>query len=161
MFEQILPFVMSIEKDINQKNFKDAFQKAYINLMFTNNWMLNQTKSWFKEHGVTHQQYNVLRILRGSHPNCMNPGSIKDVMIDKSPDLTRLIDRLIEKKYVQRETCGSNRRKVDVIITQEGLDKLKQLDPLEEEMKNMFNNLTDDEAETLSNLLDRLRGSVA
>ncbi|NLR93182.1 MULTISPECIES: MarR family winged helix-turn-helix transcriptional regulator [Flammeovirga] len=150
---------MSIETDINQKSFRDPFQKAYINLMFTNNWLLNQSKTWFKKQGITHQQYNVLRILRGAHPSCMNPGSIKDVMIDKSPDLTRLIDRLIEKGFVQRETCGSNRRKVDVIITQSGLDKLAELDPHEEEVMSSFKNISAGEAEQLSDLLDRLRGS--
>ncbi|MBB6462992.1 MarR family winged helix-turn-helix transcriptional regulator [Flammeovirga kamogawensis] len=150
---------MSIETDINQKEFKTSFQKAYINLMFTNNWMLGKTKTWFKQHGITHQQYNVLRILRGAYPKCMNPGSIKEVMIDKSPDLTRLIDRLIEKGFVQRETCGSNRRKVDVIITDIGLEKLRELDPHQETIIETFKELTEEEASQLSDLLDKLRGS--
>ncbi|MBD0405387.1 MULTISPECIES: MarR family winged helix-turn-helix transcriptional regulator [unclassified Flammeovirga] len=150
---------MSIEKDINQKEFKNAFQKVYINLMYTNSWMQDLSKTWCKQFDITQQQYNVLRILRGAHPNCMNPGSIKQVMIDKSPDLTRLIDRLIDKEYVQRETCGSNRRKVDVIITQKGLDKLSELDPHEDGMLDNVRNLSEEEANQLSSLLDKLRNS--
>ncbi|KXX68339.1 MarR family winged helix-turn-helix transcriptional regulator [Flammeovirga sp. SJP92] len=150
---------MSIEKDINQKEFKNAFQKVYINLMYTNSWMQDLSKTWCKQFDITQQQYNVLRILRGAHPHCMNPGSIKQVMIDKSPDLTRLIDRLIDKEYVQRETCGSNRRKVDVLITQKGLDKLSELDPHEDGILDTVRNLSEEEAVQLSTLLDKLRNS--
>jgi DNA-binding MarR family transcriptional regulator len=116
-------------------------------------------KKKFKEVDITFQQYNVLRILRGKFPESLNPGEIKSVMLDKSPDLTRLVDRLLAKELVERGTCEVNRRKIDIKISQKGLDFLKSIDKKVKGVHEAHTlNLTEQEAETLSNLLDKLRG---
>ncbi len=149
---------MKIDKEI-KSSFQDNHHKAYINLIYTANEVGTLTKKLFKTVDITLQQYNVLRILRGNSPKPLNPGAIKAVMLDKSPDLTRLIDRLLLKKLVVRDTCEKNRRKIDIKITKEGLALLTQLDPLvKKKQEQITEKLTDEEACQLSDLLDKLRG---
>ncbi|MFK7969311.1 MAG: MarR family winged helix-turn-helix transcriptional regulator [Bacteroidia bacterium] len=149
---------MRIEEAIRQPHFKTSQQKAVINLMYTSNVIRNRHVAIFKPYGLAPQHYNVLRILRGGHPAPKSAGDIKAVMLDKSPDLTRIIDKLEKAEYVLRETCKGNRRKVDISITDTGLDLLEKLDPMMEAIHNNYNVLSDDEAEALSLLLDKIRG---
>lgn len=150
---------MRIEEEIKQSKFKSNTQKAYVNLIYTANYINSLSKSSFKQFDITHQQYNVLRILRGKYPAALNPGDIKAVMLDKSPDLTRLVDRILKSGLVERKQCDDNRRKVDIRITEKGLKFLERIDPVLEKNEVMNSeNLTEDEAEQLSNLLDKLRG---
>ncbi|MEN7547655.1 MarR family transcriptional regulator [Rapidithrix thailandica] len=151
---------MKIEDAIRQgKAFKDAYQKLYINLIYTSNSLSNQFDKAFKKHGLTSQQFNILRILKGAHPEVKCAGDIKLVMLDKNPDVTRLVDRLVQKGLVFRNTCPNSRRKVDIGITQEGLDLIDSIGPdLEKEYQVFQNNLTEQEADLLSDLLDKLRG---
>jgi DNA-binding MarR family transcriptional regulator len=149
---------MKIEEEIKSK-FSCEFQKAFVNLIYTSNKVQDQSKKVFKALGVTQQQYNVLRILRGKHPETLNPGQIKSVMLDKSPDLTRLIDRLIHKELVDRKNCQENRRKIDISITSQGLDFLEKSDNLiDQNQPFLSENLSKEEANNLSNLLDKARG---
>lgn len=127
--------------------------------MFTANVVKNRNVSIFKPFGLAPQHYNVLRILRGGHPEPKSAGDIKAVMLDKSPDLTRIIDKLEKAGFVNRETCRDNRRKVDITINEKGLKLLEEIDPLIEEDQKMYDVLSDEEAETLSGLLDKLRGA--
>ena len=150
---------MRIEEEIKQKKFPSNYIKAYVNLVYTANKITDEQKTFFKKAEVTHQQYNVLRILRGKYPETSNPGEIKSVMLDKSPDLTRLVDRLLAKNLVARESCLDNRRKVDIKITEKGLSFLQDIEPLVNESGSRYNkNLSDTEAILLSDLLDKLRG---
>ncbi len=147
-----------ISDEIKQAAFDSPQHKAMINLLYTNNRLIEQLNAFFKSHDITNQQYNVLRILRGRHPEPCNVKCIKDVMIFKAPDLTRLIDRLVQKGLAERKTCPKSRRELDINITEKGLRLLSKLNP---EVKKMTDNLiclSDDEAEQLSFLLDKMRG---
>jgi DNA-binding MarR family transcriptional regulator len=148
-----------LKEAIKQSKFESAHQKALLNIFYTSSWLGNQSADIFKEFQLTPQQYNVLRILRGSYPKCLCAGEVKEVMLDKSPDLTRLCDKLVEKGLIQRETNEQNRRQVHIKITREGLDLLAKIDPLVQKQHLEFKDrLSDKEAEQLSNLLDKLRG---
>ncbi len=149
---------MSIDKDIKQDSFKNEHQKAMVNLIFTCNWTTEQLKQLFEEEGLTMQQFNILRILRGS----LTPLStlqIRERMLDKMSDSSRIVDRLIIKGLVKKITCKTDKRLVDVTITSKGLKILEKLDAQEDKMENIVNALTKNEAETLNHLLDKIRQS--
>ncbi|MCX2744642.1 MarR family transcriptional regulator [Mangrovivirga sp. M17] len=149
---------MKIEEAIKTKGLKDNYEKLFVNVIYTSNWFKSKLKELFKPYGITQTQYNVLRILRGKYPEPCNPGYITGVMIEKMSDVTRLIDRLIEKKLVKRKVCETNRRMVEVYITKEGLELLERLEPVVEKSRDDLKVLTDEEANQLSHLLDKLRG---
>jgi len=149
---------MKIEDEIKQPQFKSVHQKAIINLVFTHSWFHRDQKHVFKQFDMTPQQFNVLRILRGRHPNAASPKEIKEVMVDKTPDVTRLVDRLLLKGYVTREVCEENRKMMDITISDKGLQALEEIDPIVwEQVKRLETVLTNDEANELNRLLDKLR----
>lgn len=149
---------MGISKAIKQQTFKSKHEMLLINLIYTSNWLRDQHKGLLDKYEIKSQHYNILRILKGKHPDPASPGDIKDVMLDKSPDLTRLIDKLISMKLVYRNECKENRRKVDVYISDDGIKLLEEIAvDMESFEKEWKIKLSDDEAEKLSNLLDKLR----
>ncbi|GGH43346.1 MarR family winged helix-turn-helix transcriptional regulator [Dyadobacter endophyticus] len=148
---------MSIETDIKQKKFRSPFQKLALNLVYTTKWLEYKQLESFKEHDITPQQYNVLRILRGQQGNPIKVSDITERMLDKSSNTSRLVDKLLAKNLAKRTSCESDRRAVDVVITEEGLDLLKVLDPFIEDWENRFNIISEAEAEQISALLDKLR----
>jgi len=147
-----------IEKEINQKAFQSSYQKAIINVLFTSGWLKRSVQDLLKPYKITHAQFNVLRILNGKYPEACNPGEIVDVMIEKMADVTRLLDRLKSKDLIRREVCPSNRRKLDVYITENGKKLLAQIEPAIQKHHAEFHRLTPAEAEQLSALLDKFRG---
>jgi DNA-binding MarR family transcriptional regulator len=149
---------MSLENDIKQDKFYNEFQKMAINIMFTSGWLYNGNAARLKVHGVTPEQYNVLRILRGSHPQKMMLADVTSRMIDKSSNATRLVEKLRQKGLVTREICETNRRQVDISITAKGLALLKKIDIEAEGWHNSLKNVTQQEAKELNRLLDKLRG---
>ncbi|MCF8240098.1 MAG: MarR family transcriptional regulator [Melioribacteraceae bacterium] len=148
---------MRIEDEIKQKSFKDEYHKLAINLMYSNGWLLNYQSEILRPYSLTDHQYNVLRILRGQYPDAISIMDLKDRMLDKSSDASRLVERLRVKDLVEREICKSDRRKVDVKITQHGLDILEKTDYLDEEFKKVLNNLSIEEAKQMNDLLDKMR----
>jgi DNA-binding MarR family transcriptional regulator len=148
----------SLEEEINQKKFKNEHQKLAVNILYTHGWLFSKYLKLLKKHSLTLSQYNVLRILRGQHPNASTINLLKERMLDKTPDASRLVDRLIEKKLVKRNTCSADRRRVDVSITQQGLKVLSRLDFIDDAFKVVFKSLKRTEAKDLNNLLDKLRG---
>ncbi len=128
-----------------------------INLLYTTNWLNAKYDSFFKDSGITIQQYNVLRILRGQHPNPSSIKLIKDRMLDRMSDASRIVDKLNTKKLLVRKECPNDRRSVDVIITDKGLELLKSLDYIDETSKKIFKSLTLKEINELNHLLDKLR----
>ena len=118
---------MSIETDIKQKKFRSAYQRLSINLTYTSNWLGYKQLELFKEHDITSQQYNVLRILRGQQSNAIKVTDIAERMLDKNSNTSRLIDKLLVKGLAKRTSCPSDRRAVDVVITPEGLDLLSKV----------------------------------
>lgn len=129
---------------------------ATVNIFYTANWLRDVGAPIYSKHGILSQHYNILRIVRGSHPKPVSPGYIKDVMLDKGRDLTRLVDKLVKLGYVERSLCQSNRRKMEISITESGS---KIIDLVEQETQKIYAgyNLSDEEALTLSNLLDKVR----
>jgi DNA-binding MarR family transcriptional regulator len=148
---------VKIEEAIKQKKFDSPVHKAMINVIYTYNWLSSLWTGFFEQYEITEQQYNVLRILRGRYPNSICAGDIKEVMLDKNPDLTRLCDRLVKKELIERQYNEFNRRQVLIRITKTGLDLLKQIDPgMKKQAKKI--KLSDRQAELLSDLLDKIRG---
>jgi DNA-binding MarR family transcriptional regulator len=133
-------------------------QKLAINLIYTSNWLNSCYNELFKNTDLTPQQYNVLRILRGQHPNTCNLKLIKERMLDRMSDASRIVDKLVNKKLVVRTQCPSDRRSVNILISDKGLALLKELDVMEESNKQLFSNLSEKEIAKLNDLLDRLRG---
>lgn len=148
---------MKLEEEIHQKKFKTKEQKLMVNLLYTTNWLNSKYDSFFKDSGITIQQYNVLRILRGQHPKTCSIKLIKERMLDRMSDASRIVDKLNAKKLVIRRECPNDRRSVDVLITEKGLQLLQSLDYIDETSKQMFSALTPTEINTLNSLLDKLR----
>jgi len=147
---------MGIEKDIQQKQFRNNYQKAAVNLIFSANWLTEKIKCILDEGDITNQQYNILRILRGTtHP--LSTLQIRERMLDKMSDTSRIVDRLVKKGLVEKTICPYDKRLVDISITQLGRGLLDQLDLKNHDIDNLVNHLTDEEADQLNHLLDKMR----
>ena len=148
---------MGIEKDINQQHFQSEGQKAMINLIYTYNWVIERLKAFLAEEDITMQQFNILRILRGSDPKPLSTLTIRERMLDKMSDTSRIVDRLVLKGWVDKKMCTADKRLVDVFITKEGKKLLERIDKNSEEMNATTAALSDPELEQLNQLLDKLR----
>lgn len=146
----------ALEDEIQQASFSSPFQKAMVNLIFTGNWIHSEHGAFFKEYGLTVQQFNVLRILRGQHPEPASVSLIIERMLDKMSNASRIVERLRKKGLVERRVCDSDRRQVDVMITKAGLDLLGEMD--ENTTRFSKPNLAPEEIDQLNLLLDKLRG---
>jgi len=151
--------IMAIEDDIKQPQFKDEYNKLIVNLIFTGYWINERESEIFKQYHLTAQQYNVLRILRGQYPKPSTINLIIDRMLDRMSNASRIVDRLEKKSLVTRKTSKGDRRAVDVLITQKGLDLLNKIDEELEKWERSLNNISVEEARILNTLLDKLRGS--
>ncbi|MBK8944561.1 MAG: MarR family transcriptional regulator [Ignavibacteriae bacterium] len=149
---------MKLEEEIKQKKFKSDFQKLAVNIIFTHGWLMNYQKKFFDKYGITGNQFNILRILRGQHPQPVSVNVLRDRMLDKMSDASRLVERLRIKKLLNRNICKNDRRKSDINITEKGLEVLKDLDSIDDEFIKLFSNLTTKEVNTLNELLDKMRG---
>lgn len=142
-----------LSKDINSK-FPNNKVKALLNIVYTANWINSQQNAFFKNFGISPQQFNILRILRGAGKP-LKVQTIKERMIERAPNATRLMDKLCLKKLIERIACPEDRRVVHISITKEGLSLLEDIS---KEMKDDYiKNLTEDEAGLLSDLLDKIR----
>ena len=150
---------MGLEKDIQQYSFSGQNQKAVINLIYTYHWVTERIKNILFEEDITLQQYNILRILRGSDPRPLSTLMIRERMLDKMSDTSRIVDRLLLKKLVSKRLCNTDKRLVDVSITKEGKAMLQRIDERDNEMNKVMEMLNEDELITLNQLLDKLRGS--
>lgn len=149
---------MELEKEIQSSKFEDGYHKAVVNISYTYNWLSNILRVRLEKHHITAQQFNILRILRGQYPNAATVNLLKERMIDKMCDASRIVDRLVQKELVTRCTNSKDRRAVDIRISEEGLKILSMID-CELKMKDLLNqNITEDEAQVLCDLLDKLRG---
>jgi DNA-binding MarR family transcriptional regulator len=149
---------MRLEDEIQQKEFKDAYNKATVNILFTHSYIVTKQNSFLKPFGLSPEQYNVLRILRGQNGNPITVSSIQDRMLNKMSNASRLVEKLKQKGLVIRNECPADRRQVDIIITDKGLDLLNQL---QQEILNQNQNLIKldaSEVDQLNFLLDKLRG---
>ena len=149
---------MSIEKDINQKTFRNEYQKSVINLIYTYNWMNEKTKAILDRCEITSQQFNILRILRGAGEP-LSTLQIRQRMLDKMSDTSRIVDRMVKKSLVRKVICKSDKRLVDITITEKGKKLLDELDKFQDEMDGILKNLSQEEAVTLNTLLDKIRNT--
>ena len=147
---------MGIQEDINQSKFRNEYQKAGINLIYTFNWVTEQTKNLFEKHGLTAQQFNILRILRGA-AQPLSTLQIRQRMLDKMSDTSRIVDRLIIKGLVKKNISKIDKRLVDVSITEKGKILFAKLDGHQDDIDAVLSNLSDSEAKTLNKLLDKIR----
>ncbi|MFN8344491.1 MAG: MarR family transcriptional regulator [Spirosomataceae bacterium] len=151
---------MAIETDIKQTKFRNAHHRMALNLLYTTNWLSGSQACLLKPYDLTPQQYNVLRILRGQYPNPVRVNDIIERMLDKMSNASRLVDKLLLKGLVKRTECPHDRRAVDVVITDAGLHILSELDKMQDVWENDLKRLDEQEANLLSELLDKLRGST-
>jgi DNA-binding MarR family transcriptional regulator len=147
---------MGIEQDIQQSNFRNEFQKMGINLLFTANWLNEQIGKMLSEKGVTQQQYNILRILRGSNTP-LSTLKIRERMLDKMSDTSRIVDRLIAKELVIKSTCIKDKRLVDISLSPKGLELVEQLDLYNDRIDALLKGINEQEAETMNQILDKIR----
>ena len=151
---------MRLEEEIGQEQFVNDHHKTLVNLIYTHSFLINRMSGFFKQKGVTRQQFNVLRILRGQHPNSANLNLIKERMLDKMSDASRIVERLRRKKLVIRKQSRSDRRQVEITISQSGLELLKKMDEDIKEFYKLFDSLSPQELTTLNRLLDKFRNGV-
>jgi DNA-binding MarR family transcriptional regulator len=147
---------MGIEQDIQQPNFRNEFQKMGINLLYTANWLNEQIGKMLSEEGVTQQQYNILRILRGS-TTPLSTLKIRERMLDKMSDTSRIVDRLIAKELVVKNTCEKDKRLVDITLSPKGLDLVDQLDQYNERIDALLKGINESEAQMMNQILDKIR----
>jgi DNA-binding MarR family transcriptional regulator len=148
---------MKIEEAIKQQKFASNHQKLLVNIAYTNSFVTTKITTLLKPHDLSMQQYNVLRILRGQHPNPVSINNITERMIDKMSNASRLVEKLRKKKLIDRRICEHDRRQVDVVLTESGMKVLSEMDNLLPSLEKEMKHLSNKEMETLNNLLDKLR----
>ena len=148
---------MKLEDEIKQKKFISSQQKLAINIQYTASWMYLKNVQALKPYDISPEQFNVLRILRGQSPNPSSIQLIIERMLDKSSNASRIVEKLRAKGLVERKECPSDRRLVDVIITEQGLDLLHTLDIELNKWLGLLNEINDEDADFMNNLLDKIR----
>lgn len=148
---------MSLENEIQQPRFRNEYQKAIINIIYTNNFLSERAKHFFERGDITSQQFNILRILRGAGKP-LSTLQIRQRMLDKMSDTSRIVDRLVRKELVRKVICEGDRRLVDVTITEKGIALLDKLEEFAPEMDALLSNISVEEAQSLNVLLDKIRG---
>lgn len=149
---------MTLEDDINQRTFRSEYQKSALNLIYTFNWVNEKINRKFEPFDITQQQFNILRILRGAGQP-LSTLQIRQRMLDKMSDTSRIVDRLIKKGMVKKTIRREDRRLVDVLLTDKGKKLLQSMDVLDEDVDAIFKWLSDEEARQLNQLLDKIRTS--
>jgi DNA-binding MarR family transcriptional regulator len=149
---------MALEKEIHQQKFRNDSHRLGVNLVYTLNWMNNYFSTALKPFGITSQQFNVLRILRGQHPNPASVKLIRERMLDKMSDASRIVEKLRVKGLLERNISSEDRRSCEVQITQKGLSLLAEIDKHNDTFDSHFSNLSVQEIKDLNYLLDKMRG---
>jgi uncharacterized lipoprotein YddW (UPF0748 family) len=150
---------MALENEINQRKFRTEYQKARINIIYTYNWLSEKINSIFEEWDITPRQFNILRILRGEGKP-LSTLQIRQRMLDKMSDTSRIVDRLLKKGLVRKTPNDEDRRLVDVVITPKGKKLLEKIDPFEDHADKIMQHLSEEETKTLNKLLDKLRNTM-
>ena len=148
---------MSLENDIQQSEFRNESQKAILNILFTSYFIQDKMNMVFKQFDITRQQYNVLRILRGQYPGHASINLIRDRMLDKMSDASRIVERLRIKDLAQRKSAEKDKRAVEVTITENGLKVLEEMQQAVNQFESLLSNLNEEETLQLNLLLDKIR----
>lgn len=149
---------MQLQKETFTSRFESIHQQAIVNVLFTFNWCNDKLKHTVQPYDITTQQFNILRILRGQFPNPSTINLLKARMLDKMSDASRIVDRLVQKELVLKESNADDKRAVDILISKKGLELLEKMDAEISISSIISANLTEDEAEQLNALLDKMRG---
>lgn len=149
---------MKLEEQIKQQKFRNQFHKLAVNIIFTHSRLIDHFMNIFNRYEITPNQYNILRILRGQYPKPASVNLLKERMLDKMSDASRMVERLRLKGLVERTKSSRDRRIAEVIITENGLQILEQIDLFNNEFDSFFNSLSEKEAESINYLLDKLHG---
>ncbi|HEX8279307.1 MAG TPA: MarR family transcriptional regulator [Segetibacter sp.] len=147
---------MLIEKEIPKSYFRNNQHKALVNILFTSNFIMERLKRFLESEEITHQQYNILRILNNSDAP-LSTLKIREQMLDKMSDTSRIVERLLKKDLVNKQVCSADKRLVDVTISKKGALLIQQLDKKNDELDGIISNLSQEEIETLNSLLDKVR----
>jgi DNA-binding MarR family transcriptional regulator len=148
---------MRLEEAIKQEHFKSEHQKAMLNILVTSNCIDADFAKILKPFEISSQQYNVLRILKGQGDKAISVSNIMSRMIDKMSNVSRLLEKLRKKELVERVVCASDRRQVDVRITQEGLELLVKIEKVMVSFDDGLSKITNKEAERLNKILEKIR----
>jgi len=149
---------LKLEEEIKQEQFRNEYHKLAVNMFYTYGWLMRNNNQLFEKFGITPQQYNILRILRGQFPNYASINLLKERMLDKMSDASRLVERLREKGFINRNISENDRRKAQVIISPSGLEILNEIDKLDDKFDQNLSKLNNNEIKVLNKLLDKLRG---
>ncbi len=147
---------MGIDKDIQQTTFRNEYQKMGINIIYTANWLNERIAQILNHEKITQQQYNILRILRGSDTP-LSTLKIRERMLDKMSDTSRIVDRLITKELVEKTACQADKRLVDITLSKKGLLLLEKLDHFNDQIDAILKGINEKEASTINQILDKLR----
>ena len=149
---------MSLEEDIQQQNFRNDYQKATINLLYTHSWLEHKLSAFFKQYDLTLQQYNVLRILKGQYPIPISTSDLRERMLDRMSDASRIVERLYKKNLVIRKVCQNDKRKLDIVLSVKGMEIIDRLEEVVDQLDGFLSGLRPEEVQQLNTLLDKLRG---
>jgi len=153
-----LQHTMKIEEAIQQKRFKNAYHQAHINVLFTASWLSQQSARILRPFNISWQQFNILRILRGMHPEPATVKLLTERMIDKMSNASRLVDKLNRKGLVERKTCPNDRRRVEIRVTDLGLNLLEKASQvMESNLEAKMASISPEEAQQLSKILNKIR----
>ncbi len=152
---------MALEKDIHQSDFRNEYQKGLLNIWYTYSFLISQVNESFKKYDITRQQYNVLRILRGQYPGDVSVYVIRERMLDKMSDASRIVERLRLKGLVIRKSAVKDKRAAAVSITEQGLAILEIMQPETDRMDSLLSNLSKEEVQQLNTLLDKIRIGIS
>ncbi len=147
---------MPIEKEIPKSYFRNSSHKTLVNILFTSNWILERLKQFLENEDITHQQYNILRILNNSETP-LSTLQIRERMLDKMSDTSRIVERLLKKDLVNKQICRYDKRLVDVTLNEKGLKLLNRLEKKTYELDSIISNLSSEDIDTVNQLLDKLR----
>lgn len=149
---------MTSFKDTIKTKLTDEKKLFVLNIMYTAGWLDQIYTPIFKSNGITNPQYNILRILNGSYPSPLSVGEIKDRILFKQTDITRMIDRLVDKEFVERKLCENNRRKMDILISKKGKQLLEIIAPeIKTAEHDLFKHISEKNAAQANTTMDKLR----
>ena len=148
---------MKLEDEIKQSKFRNEYHKLGVNIIYTANWLTHHHARHCKEFDITPEQFNILRILRGQYPNPATVNLLIERMLNKMSNASRLVEKLRKKGYVERKISKEDRRACDVLITQKGLDTLKEMDSMDKEMMKLMSHLSDNDVKKANEILDKMR----
>ncbi len=151
--------VTRIEDEIQQTHWRNQLSKTGINVVYTGIWLKAAHTDFFKKFGLSHPQHNILRILRGQKQNAVNVNAIKERMVDKSSNVSRITQKLLRKKLIECQPSPTDKRAVDIVITQKGLDLLSRIDQQVHEINDLLAHLDASELLVLNMLLDKIRAA--